>query len=99
MAQTARKTVTVTNPQGLHARPAFLVAELAGKFDCRIELIKDGERIDGKSILSILTLGAAQGSQLEIEAIGPDASDALAAIHQLFLDGFSDPHSLDGVPH
>ena len=54
----ASKTVVVNNPQVLHARPAYLLAQAAEQFQSKVELIKDGERVDGKSILSILTLGA-----------------------------------------
>ncbi len=53
-----------------------------------IEVIKDGERVDGKSILAILTLAAVQGTQLRIEATGPDADAALVAIADLFQRDF-----------
>lgn len=85
---TAHRTVTVTNPLGLHLRPAFLFAQLAGQFESKIEVIKGGERIDGKSILSILTLAAEQGTKLKIEAVGKDAQDALEALAQLVEQGF-----------
>jgi phosphocarrier protein len=86
--QTAYRTVTVVNPLGLHARPAFLFAQLAGKFKSNIVVNKDGERVDGKSILSILTLAAAQGTQLQIEAVGHDAPAALEALALLVERGF-----------
>jgi phosphocarrier protein len=86
--QTAHRTVTVTNPLGLHARPAFLFAQLAGQFESKIVVTKDGEQIDGKSILSILTLAAAQGTKLQIEAIGRDAQAALEALALLVETGF-----------
>ena len=57
------RTVVVTNPQGLHARPADLFVKLASQYQATIEVIKDGERVDGKSILAILTLAAVQGTQ------------------------------------
>ena len=85
---TAHRTVTVTNPTGLHARPAFLFAQLAGTFAANIVVIKDGERIDGKSVLSILTLAAEQGTKLKIEAVGQDAPEALEALAQLVEQGF-----------
>lgn len=85
---TVSRIVTVVNPQGLHARPAYLLAEMAAKFDARIEFIKEGERIDGKSILSILTLSAEQGTQLLIEAKGRDAEAALKALVELIEQGF-----------
>ena len=84
----ASRTVIVTNPEGLHARPAYMFVELASKYQAQIEVIKDSERIDGKSILSILTLGAEQGTELSLEATGPDADDALAELARLFEQGF-----------
>lgn len=82
------RVVTVINPEGLHARPAYMFVELATKYAARIEVIKDNERIDGKSILSILTLGAAQGTKLSLEATGPDAEDAVTELARLFEEGF-----------
>jgi phosphotransferase system HPr (HPr) family protein len=85
---TQTTTVTITNPQGLHMRPAYLFAETAAKFDCKIELIKDDIRIDGKSVLSILTLGAAQGTKISVEATGNDATAAISVLEQLLSSGF-----------
>ena len=88
---TLSTTVTISNPQGLHMRPAYLFAETASKFDSKIEVIKDGIRIDGKSVLSILTLGAAQGAKVLVEATGPDAKDAVQALGELLMSGFPAP--------
>ncbi len=82
------RTVTVCNPQGLHARPADLFARLAGQFDAEITVVKDGRRVDGKSVLNILTLAAEVGTQLEIEAEGHDAESALEALVELVDRGF-----------
>ena len=90
MSNTARRTITVSNPQGLHARPAFLIAELASKYESNVEIVKDGERIDGKSIMSILTLAAGAGTSLEIEATGSDAEQAVEALSHLVDAGFPD---------
>ncbi len=80
--------VKISNPQGLHMRPAYLFAEMAAKFRSRIEVVKDDIRIDGKSVLSILTLGAAQGTEVALEATGPDANDAVQALADLIASGF-----------
>ena len=72
-------------------RPAYLFAETAAKFDSQIEVIKDGIRIDGKSVLSILTLGAAHGSLVLVDATGPDAKDAVKALGDLLMSGFPAP--------
>ncbi len=69
-------------------RPAFLIAETAKRFDSKIEMIKDDVRIDGKSALDILTLGASQGTQVALEATGPDASNAIETLQSLFASGF-----------
>ena len=65
------RTVIVTNPQGLHARPADLFVKLASQFESKIEVIKDGERVDGKSILDILTLAAVAGHAAGDRGHGP----------------------------
>ncbi|MCH2182034.1 MAG: HPr family phosphocarrier protein [Mariniblastus sp.] len=70
-------------------RPAYLFAETAARFDSQIEVEKDDIRIDGKSVLSILTLGAAQGSEVSIQATGSDAQDAIHALEQLVVSGFN----------
>ena len=69
-------------------RPAYLFAETAARFQSQIELVKDDVRIDGKSVLSILTLGAAKGTVLELNAAGPDALEAVDALSQLLGSDF-----------
>jgi phosphocarrier protein HPr len=87
---TLNRTVVVTNPQGLHARPADMFVKLASKFQAKIEVVKDGERVDGKSILAILTLAAVEGTYLHIEATGPDAASALEALAELVVRDFDE---------
>ena len=86
------RTVVVSNPQGLHARPASLIMKLSNRFQSRIELVKGNERVDGKSILEILTLGATPGTNLVIEADGPDAESALEALAELFASDFAESY-------
>lgn len=86
--KTAKKQVKVVNAQGLHARPADMVARCAGRFESQIELVKGNEPVDGKSILSLLTLAAEQGTLLSISAVGPDADEAVEALAALFEQGF-----------
>ena len=81
-------TVTINNPQGLHMRPAYLFAETAAKFESKIELVKEDVRIDGKSVLSILTLGATQGTEVSVEATGVDAQVAIETLEELLVSGF-----------
>ena len=77
-------------------RPAYLFAETASKFDSEIELIKDDVRINGKSVLDILTLGAAQGTEILLEAIGHDAESAIVTLEQLVESGFPTPDREEG---
>jgi phosphocarrier protein HPr len=80
--------VVVAIPQGLHARPADLLAREARRWQSRIELVADSQRADGKSILDLLTLAAEAGTRLE--ATGPDAREALEAIGSLFDRNFNE---------
>ena len=84
------RVVTVRNPQGLHARPADMFVRLALQFASNIEIVKDGEPFDGKSILSLMTLAAEQGTELVLRARGPDAEAALNALAELFGRGFDE---------
>ena len=84
------RVVTVRNPQGLHARPADMFVRTASRFESAITIIKDGEQFDGRSILSLMTLGAEQGTQLLLQAEGPDADSALGALAELFARGFDE---------
>lgn len=70
----------VRNRQGLHLRPADLLVKLARQFSAEVELVRGSLRVDGKSILDIATLGAAQGENLAIEAVGADAEAAVEAL-------------------
>ena len=89
------RTVVVTNPQGLHARPADLFVKLASKYQAKVEVIKEGERVDGKSILAILTLAAVEGTPLTIEATGPDAQAALDALAELVVRNFDEEGNVE----
>ncbi len=76
----ARKDVRIANPLGLHIRPAYLIARLASRYESAIEIIKDGQSVNGKSVLEILMLAATQGTLLTILARGRDADQAVAAL-------------------
>ena len=86
--ETHSREVVVENEQGLHARPADLVAREAQRWESRIEFVGKAQRVDGKSILDLLTLAAEAGTHLVVEATGPDASEALDAIGSLFEQKF-----------
>jgi len=82
------RKVRIQNRQGLHARPAGELVKIAVRFQSEIHLSKDGLRVNGKSIMGVLMLAAEQGSELTIEADGPDAGAAVAALEALVLQGF-----------
>jgi phosphotransferase system HPr (HPr) family protein len=86
---TESRTVIVTNDNGLHLRPAHQFVELASRFNSRVEVVKDGQRVDGKSVLSMLTLAAVKGCQLVVEATGADAAAAVKALAELVQSGFA----------
>jgi phosphocarrier protein HPr len=79
-----RRQVEVRNKLGIHARPANLIARSAMKYSCKVEITRQNECVDAKSIISLLTLGAECGSLLEISAEGDDAEEAVSTICELF---------------
>jgi phosphocarrier protein HPr len=85
-----RKTAVVHNPAGLHARPAAQLVQLASKFKSDFFIHMYGYKVNGKSILGVMTLAAEQGAELELEFNGPDENDACNAIMDLFSLGFND---------
>lgn len=85
------RTVTVRNAQGLHARPANLLVRAASEFEATIMIGKGSALVDCKSILSLLTLGAAEGTELLVTAEGADAQEAIQSIEELFELGFDEP--------
>lgn len=86
----ASRTVVVRHAQGLHARPAEIVAKTAMQFASRVEIVIDTHRVDAKSILNILTLGATQGTELLIEAVGDDANAAVQKLGDLVEGEFAE---------
>jgi phosphocarrier protein HPr len=80
---TASRDLVVANRLGIHARPAAMFVRVASRFHSEITLEKDGERINGKSIMGLMMLAAGPGSRLRIEAAGDDADDALRALDEL----------------
>ncbi len=85
-----QRTVTIKNRAGLHTRPAAAIVKLASRFVSEFFIIKDGFRINGKSIIGVMTLAAAQGTQLELECDGPDEEQAMAELVDYFEKGFEE---------
>ena len=82
------REVQVVNALGLHARPAAAFVKVAARFSAEIQVSKDGDPVNAKSILGVMTLAAEQGSMLTIRADGPDAGDAVDALVTLVENGF-----------
>jgi phosphocarrier protein HPr len=80
MPEPLRATVRVANKKGLHARASAKVVEAAARFQSQIRISKDGQAVDARSIMGLMMLAASEGTDISIEAEGPDAEAALAAI-------------------
>ena len=84
------KEVTVQNRAGIHARPAALIVQTAGKYESDITFKKDSEEINAKSIMGIITLGAGYDSTIKITASGADEEEAVEALVTLFENRFEE---------
>ena len=80
----------IINKLGIHARPAALFVKAANRFECDIFVEKDGEKVNGKSIMGLMMLAAGPGSKLKIHAQGHDASAALAELEALIKRKFDE---------
>jgi phosphocarrier protein len=84
------KTVIIRNKLGLHARAAVKFVNLSNRFGSSIKIVKDGDEIDGKSILGILTLAATQGTSIRLLVSGKDEEAAMAALIELIGNRFDE---------
>jgi phosphocarrier protein HPr len=78
-----RRVIEIQNELGMHMRPAEMFGRLAQTFKSKIEVARETHRIDGKSIIDLLTLGAAKGTKITVVADGPDAQQAVDALANL----------------
>ncbi len=90
MTDSVTKQVFIRNELGLHARPAAQIAQEAAKFSAQIKLIVGEMEADAKSVLDILSLAAARGKSLTLQAQGQDAEKAVGHLERFFLDGFGE---------
>ena len=84
------KELIVINKLGIHARPAALFVKTANRFECEIFVEKDGEKVNGKSIMGWMMLAAGPGSRLIVEADGHDAAKAVVEIELLIKRKFDE---------
>jgi phosphocarrier protein HPr len=88
--QKVSKEFTVLNRLGLHARPAAMFVKACNKHRCDVWVEKDGEQVNGKSIMGLMMLAAGQGSKLRISAEGSDAEKAVSEIEAIILRRFDE---------
>jgi len=84
------KKVEIKNKLGLHARAAALLVQTVNRFSSTVTFSKDGHSTDGRSIMGVLTLAAAQGSKIQVEANGDDAERVVRAIEKLIDNRFNE---------
>ena len=84
------QNLTITDPIGLHMRPAAVFASEMGKFQCSVTIIFNDARIDAKSIINLMTACIKCGSEVEVQCEGPDEADALAKMIELIESGMGD---------
>lgn len=84
------KTVKIVNKAGLHTRPASMIVKIAAKYKSDFFIFKDGMEINGKSIIGVMTLAAAQGSELSLTFDGPDEQEMAEEIVDFFNRGFDE---------
>jgi len=84
------REITVLNRLGLHARPAAMFVKICNRHKCEIWVEKDGEQVNGKSIMGLMMLAAGQGSKLRVTCEGSDAEVAMVEIETLVLGRFNE---------
>ena len=84
------KELTLANKSGIHARPAAMFVKIANRFGCDIFVEKDGEKINGKSIMGLMMLAAGPGSKVTLHVKGVDAQAAIAEIEALVQRKFDE---------
>jgi len=84
------KEFTIQNRLGLHARPSAMFVKVCSRFRCDIWVEKDGERINGKSIMGLMMLAAGLGSRLSVSCEGPDEEKAMQEIETLIQQKFNE---------
>ena len=88
--KTCEQRVTIVNELGLHARAASKFVRRAAEFDSEVMVEKDGEEVNGKSIMGVLMLVASKGTEICIRTRGADAADAAGALADLVREGFGE---------
>jgi phosphocarrier protein len=90
MSAPLSRSITIVNRRGLHARASARFVKCAEGFDAEVRVTKDGQTVGGTSIMGLMTLAAAPGCSIELEAEGPEAVAALDALAKLVAEGFGE---------
>lgn len=90
MANAVQREIPIVNKLGLHLRAAAQFVQTAGLYPCEVWVSKDGRRVNGKSIMGVMTLVAVKGSTLGVEAEGDRAAECLEALAKLAADRFGE---------
>ncbi|MGM0370134.1 MAG: HPr family phosphocarrier protein [Bacillota bacterium] len=85
-----KQTVVIQNETGLHARPASMLVDMAGNYESSINLVYDGQEVNAKSIMGVMSLGISHEGEVVIEATGPDEEEAVQSIVELIESGFGE---------
>lgn len=88
--ESVERTFVIGNKLGLHARPAAVFVQTANRFEASVEVQKEDLKIDGKSIMGIMTLAAEQGSSITVRAAGKDAAATMEALAKLIESNFGE---------
>jgi phosphocarrier protein len=92
VSETVREKLIIINARGLHARAATKLVQLASKFPCEVSVTgPDGESANAKSVMGVLLLCCSRGTEIEVQARGPQAREAVEAIGRLIADKFGEP--------
>ena len=90
MTQSVRRTVDIRNKLGMHARAASVFVQTASRYKCEVWVERDGNRVNGKSIMGVLMLAASCGTTIDIEVTGEDAEPAAEALVELVRNRFGE---------
>ena len=85
-----QREIEIINKLGLHARASAKLTQLAARFDSDVQVMRNGRKVNAKSIMGVMMLAAGNGSRITIEISGPDEEQAMAAICQLINDYFGE---------
>jgi phosphocarrier protein len=88
--QPLKTTARITNKRGLHARASAKIVEAAARFKSEITIVKDGNRVNARSIMGLMMLAASLGSEIGVEAVGPDQEEAMTAMLALIEAKFGE---------